>query len=74
MFKLSQSNNSPNNPPHLVNFDLGSDSHADTAGFNPLQQFDHIGKKKLDQVCQEAFTVFSSQFILIANHVLIIYY
>uniref|UniRef100_A0A8C9XFQ5 Uncharacterized protein n=1 Tax=Sander lucioperca TaxID=283035 RepID=A0A8C9XFQ5_SANLU len=49
MFKLSGSTNSPNNPPHLVNFDLGSDSHADTAGFNPLQQFDHIGKKKLDQ-------------------------
>ncbi|XP_059192899.1 uncharacterized protein KIAA0825 homolog [Centropristis striata] len=49
MFKLSGSTNSPNNPPDLVNFDLGSDSCADTAGFNPLYQFDHIGKKKLTQ-------------------------
>ncbi|KAA8592898.1 hypothetical protein FQN60_018353, partial [Etheostoma spectabile] len=49
MFKLSGSTNSPNTLPQLVNFDLGSDSHADTAGFNPLHQFDHIGKKKLDQ-------------------------
>ncbi|XP_038560256.1 uncharacterized protein KIAA0825 homolog [Micropterus salmoides] len=49
MFKLSRSTNSPNNPPHLVNFDLGSESHVDSVGFNPLHQFDHIGKKKLDQ-------------------------
>ncbi|XP_070760941.1 uncharacterized protein KIAA0825 homolog [Enoplosus armatus] len=49
MFKLSGSTNSPNNPPRLVNFDLGSESHMDTTAFNPLHQFDHIGKKKLDQ-------------------------
>ncbi len=52
MFKLSGSTRVPNSPPHLVNFDLGSESHVDTADFNPLHQFDHIGKKKLDQVCQ----------------------
>lgn len=51
MFKLSGSTNSDVDPPKLVNFDLGSESHTDTAGFNPLHQFDHIGKKKLDQVC-----------------------
>uniref|UniRef100_UPI0037E8A58D uncharacterized protein KIAA0825 homolog n=1 Tax=Semicossyphus pulcher TaxID=241346 RepID=UPI0037E8A58D len=45
MLKLSGSTNSPINPPHLVNFDL----RVDTAGFNPLHQFDHVGKKKLDQ-------------------------
>ncbi|XP_037633574.1 uncharacterized protein KIAA0825 homolog isoform X2 [Sebastes umbrosus] len=50
MFKLSgSSTNSSSNPPHLVNFDLGSESHADTAGFNPLHRFDHVGNKKLDQ-------------------------
>nr|XP_046243006.1 uncharacterized protein KIAA0825 homolog isoform X2 [Scatophagus argus] len=49
MFKLRGSTNSPSTPHHLVNFDLGSESHDDTAGFNPLHQFDHIGKKKLDQ-------------------------
>ncbi|XP_051279687.1 uncharacterized protein KIAA0825 homolog isoform X1 [Dicentrarchus labrax] len=49
MFKLSEGTNSPSNSPHLVNFDLGSESHVDAAGFNPLHQFDHVGKKKLDQ-------------------------
>lgn len=52
MFKLRGSTNSPSHPPHSVNFDLGSESHVDTARFNPLHQFDHIGKRKLDQVCQ----------------------
>ncbi|XP_069555977.1 uncharacterized protein KIAA0825 homolog [Brachyistius frenatus] len=47
MSKLSGSADLPNGPPHLVNFDLGSESHV--ACFNPLHQFDHIGKKKLDQ-------------------------
>ncbi|XP_041644003.1 uncharacterized protein KIAA0825 homolog [Cheilinus undulatus] len=45
MLKLKESTNSSSNPPHLVSFDL----QVDTAGFNPLKQFDHIGKKKLDQ-------------------------
>ncbi|XP_070690225.1 uncharacterized protein KIAA0825 homolog [Pempheris klunzingeri] len=49
MFNLSGSTNSPNNSPHLVNFDRASENHVDTTGFNPLHQFDHIGKKKLDQ-------------------------
>ncbi|KAL6114369.1 kiaa0825 [Pungitius sinensis] len=49
MFKLSGRPSSPSNSPHSMNFDLASESHADTGGFNPLQQFDHIGKKKLDQ-------------------------
>ncbi|KAL7392198.1 hypothetical protein ABVT39_021043 [Epinephelus coioides] len=49
MSKLSGGANSPSNPPELVNFDPGSESHAHTASFNPLHQFDHIGKKKLDQ-------------------------
>lgn len=51
MFKLSGRPTSPNNPPHSMNFDPASEGHADTGGFNPLYQFDHIGKKKLDQVC-----------------------
>uniref|UniRef100_G3P827 KIAA0825 n=1 Tax=Gasterosteus aculeatus aculeatus TaxID=481459 RepID=G3P827_GASAC len=49
MFKLSGRPTSPNNPPHSMNFDPASEGHADTGGFNPLYQFDHIGKKKLDQ-------------------------
>ncbi|XP_023129482.2 uncharacterized protein KIAA0825 homolog isoform X1 [Amphiprion ocellaris] len=49
MSKLSVNTDLPNDPPHLVNFDLGSHSHVDAACFNPLHQFDHIGKKKLDQ-------------------------
>ncbi|KAM7018093.1 uncharacterized protein KIAA0825 homolog [Tautogolabrus adspersus] len=46
MFKLTGSTNSSGDSPHLVNFDRQVDPDA---GFNPLQQFDHIGKKKLDQ-------------------------
>uniref|UniRef100_A0A7N8Y3T0 KIAA0825 n=1 Tax=Mastacembelus armatus TaxID=205130 RepID=A0A7N8Y3T0_9TELE len=49
MSKLRGSTDSPNDHPHLVNFDLGADSPADTACFKPLLQFDHIGTKKLDQ-------------------------
>ncbi|XP_063753463.1 uncharacterized protein KIAA0825 homolog isoform X2 [Eleginops maclovinus] len=49
MSKLSGSTNSPSGHPHLVNFDLGSESRMDTDCFNPLHQFDHVGKKKLDQ-------------------------
>ncbi|XP_073322833.1 uncharacterized protein KIAA0825 homolog [Pagrus major] len=49
MYKLSGGTDSPSNPSHLVNFDLGSESQGDISGFNPLHQFDHIGRKKLDQ-------------------------
>lgn len=64
MSKLSGIADSPNHPPHLVNFALGTDSPVETSCFNPLQQYDHIGKKKLDQV----FFRFSSPFILVINH------
>ncbi|XP_060927572.1 uncharacterized protein KIAA0825 homolog [Limanda limanda] len=47
--KLCGGSDSPNDPPALVNFVLGSESPADEASFNPLHQFDHIGQKKLDQ-------------------------
>ncbi|KAM7416505.1 hypothetical protein PAMA_018520 [Pampus argenteus] len=49
MSKLSGDTDLPNDPLHLVNFDLGFDAHVDTICFNPLHQFEHIGKKKLDQ-------------------------
>uniref|UniRef100_A0A669C7V4 KIAA0825 n=1 Tax=Oreochromis niloticus TaxID=8128 RepID=A0A669C7V4_ORENI len=49
MSKLSGSSDLPNDPPLLVKFDLGPESHVVDARFNPLHQFDHIGKKKLDQ-------------------------
>lgn len=51
MSKLSGSSDLPNDPPLFVKFDLGPVSHVGGARFNPLHQFDHIGKKKLDQVC-----------------------
>lgn len=57
MSNLSGSTNSPSNPPHVVNFDLGSESRMDPDCFNPLHQFDHVGKKTLDQVCQAALQV-----------------
>ncbi|KAM9360075.1 uncharacterized protein KIAA0825 homolog [Symphorus nematophorus] len=47
MLKLSGGTNSPSNPPQLVNFDVDFEDHLNS--FNPLHQFDHIGKKKLDQ-------------------------
>lgn len=50
MSKLSGTADSPNHPPHLINFALGTDSPGETTCFNPLQQFDHIGRKQLDQV------------------------
>ncbi|XP_042276768.1 uncharacterized protein KIAA0825 homolog isoform X3 [Thunnus maccoyii] len=49
MSKLSGETDSPDDPPHLVNFDLGFNGHVGTTCFNPLHQFEHIGKKKLDQ-------------------------
>nr|XP_019949157.1 PREDICTED: uncharacterized protein KIAA0825 homolog [Paralichthys olivaceus] len=47
--KLCGGTDSSNDPPGLVNFVLGSESPVNAASFNPLHQFDHIGKKKLDQ-------------------------
>ncbi|XP_068594737.1 uncharacterized protein KIAA0825 homolog [Brachionichthys hirsutus] len=47
MRKLGGSSNSLSDNPRLVNFDFDSERLADA--FNPLHQFDHIGKKKLDQ-------------------------
>ncbi|CAK6950129.1 uncharacterized protein KIAA0825 homolog [Scomber scombrus] len=47
MSKLSGDTNSSTDLLHLVNFDL--DSHVETKCFNPLHQFEHIGKKKLHQ-------------------------
>ncbi|XP_030593401.1 uncharacterized protein KIAA0825 homolog [Archocentrus centrarchus] len=49
MSKLSGSSDLPNDPPLLVKFELGPESHVGSACFNPLCQFDHIGRKKLDQ-------------------------
>ncbi|XP_049618135.1 uncharacterized protein KIAA0825 homolog isoform X1 [Syngnathus scovelli] len=48
MSKLSGNADLPCDPPRLVNFDI-SDRLGITK-FNPLEQFDRIGKKKLDQV------------------------
>ncbi|XP_058493319.1 uncharacterized protein KIAA0825 homolog isoform X1 [Solea solea] len=45
--KLSGGTDSTNRPPHCVNFHLVSD--PDPVKFNPLHQFDHVGRKKLDQ-------------------------
>ncbi|XP_035496073.2 uncharacterized protein KIAA0825 homolog isoform X5 [Scophthalmus maximus] len=55
--KLKGSTDSPNDPPGLVNFGLRSDSPLDAACFNPLHQFDHIGKKKLDQVAKHFLVI-----------------
>lgn len=51
MLKLRGSTTSSGNPLQSVNFDFGSDCSVDVNRFNPLEQFDHFGKKKLDQVC-----------------------
>lgn len=51
MMKLRGSTNSSGNPLQSVNFDFGSNSKMNMNHFNPLKQFDHIGKEKLDQVC-----------------------
>lgn len=50
VLKLQGSSSSSAFPPQSVNFDVGSDSNVDLNRFNPLQQFDHIGKKRLHQV------------------------
>lgn len=63
MSKLSGSTDSPNDPPRLVNFELGLDD-VDTNLFNPLRQFDQIGKKKLDQVSWY-FLNSSSEFLIV---------
>ncbi|TNM89764.1 hypothetical protein fugu_003998 [Takifugu bimaculatus] len=49
VLKLQGSSSSSAFPPQSVNFDVGSDSNVDLNRFNPLQQFDHIGKKRLHQ-------------------------
>ncbi|XP_029999895.1 uncharacterized protein KIAA0825 homolog isoform X2 [Sphaeramia orbicularis] len=49
MSKLNGSVDSADNAPPLVTFGLSSEMHRDVSRFNPLHQFDHIGKKKLDQ-------------------------
>ncbi|XP_028269180.1 uncharacterized protein KIAA0825 homolog isoform X2 [Parambassis ranga] len=49
MTKLNGNTDLTNDPPHLVNFDLGSETNVKPVCFNPLREFDHIGKKKLDQ-------------------------
>ncbi|KAM3867569.1 uncharacterized protein KIAA0825 homolog [Diretmus argenteus] len=49
MSKLSGTTDSSNDPRDVVNFDLGSKSHVAPVCFNPLSQFNHIGRKKLDQ-------------------------
>uniref|UniRef100_A0A673CQU4 Uncharacterized protein n=1 Tax=Sphaeramia orbicularis TaxID=375764 RepID=A0A673CQU4_9TELE len=53
MSKLNGSVDSADNAPPLVTFGLSSEMHRDVSRFNPLHQFDHIGKKKLDQVSQD---------------------
>ncbi len=68
MLKLSGSTNSLCDPPHLVNFDLPSESYVDTANFNPLHQFDHLGKKKLDQVCQAFLGYYYYYYIIITAY------
>ncbi|XP_034025938.1 uncharacterized protein KIAA0825 homolog isoform X2 [Thalassophryne amazonica] len=45
MSKLCGSAQSPSDS----DFDIGSDNHVDTLCFNPLHEFDHVGKDKLDQ-------------------------
>ncbi|CAG5922288.1 unnamed protein product [Menidia menidia] len=49
MSKLNGGTDLPKELPILVNFDVGSGSPSEPASFNPLLQFDHIGKRKLDQ-------------------------
>ncbi|XP_061623214.1 uncharacterized protein KIAA0825 homolog isoform X3 [Phyllopteryx taeniolatus] len=47
MSKLSSNTDLPCDPPHLVSFDVSN--HVRSTKFNPLDQFDRIGKKKLNQ-------------------------
>lgn len=61
MLKLQGSTNSSGNPLQAVNFDFGSDCNMDVNRINPLEQFDHIGKKKLDQVCWSLLVVIQRQ-------------
>ncbi|KAM6930280.1 uncharacterized protein KIAA0825 homolog [Xenentodon cancila] len=49
MSKLSGDLDFSSEPPLLVNFDVGSKERANASCFNPLLQFDHVGRKKLDQ-------------------------
>ncbi|XP_061906965.1 uncharacterized protein KIAA0825 homolog isoform X2 [Entelurus aequoreus] len=47
MSKLNVSSDLHADPPHSVNFDLGHHEYANK--FNPLEHFDRIGKRKLNQ-------------------------
>lgn len=51
MVKLGDSAEPSTAPAPSANFDLWSKKRVDAVGFNPLLQFDHVGKRKLDQVC-----------------------
>lgn len=51
MVKLGCGEDSSGAPAPSANFDLGSKDRVDAVGFNPILQFDRIGKRKLDQVC-----------------------
>lgn len=51
MVKLGDSADSSATAAPSVNFDPRSKNGMDDAGFNPLLQFDRVGKRKLDQVC-----------------------
>ncbi|XP_061673922.1 uncharacterized protein KIAA0825 homolog isoform X2 [Syngnathoides biaculeatus] len=47
MSKLSSNTDLPCEPPYLVSFDVTN--HVRSNKFNPIQEFDRIGKKKLNQ-------------------------
>ncbi|XP_075899969.1 uncharacterized protein KIAA0825 homolog [Nelusetta ayraudi] len=49
MVKLGDSAEPSTAPAPSANFDLWSKKRVDAVGFNPLLQFDHVGKRKLDQ-------------------------
>ncbi|XP_041856259.1 uncharacterized protein KIAA0825 homolog isoform X2 [Melanotaenia boesemani] len=49
MSKLNGGSDFPDDTPLLVSFDVGPECPAGITRFNPLLQFDHIGKKKLHQ-------------------------
>lgn len=51
MVKLGCGGESSGAPAPSANFDLGSKNRVDAVGFNPILQFDRIGRRKLDQVC-----------------------
>lgn len=48
---MSKLNGNTDSTDVSVKFDVSPESVDRTAYFNPLLQFDHIGKKRLNQVC-----------------------